>query len=216
VPSPDEVARKAYFTYVNEGSPLGRHVQHWLDAEAQLIAERNRTRVHVTITGHKTKFTGKPETPNNSLNLESSLHGHKSSQQRRYHRELHRHWHGDRKMVRERARELALIEGRVPPQVLQVDYEQAKRELTGGADLDPQAAVLESAPESERWDSMPAQPDTKHRSRRAKTRMTKAEAKASNSPNKASPKRNTIKCSKPPENPQNRINRGREVLCQSL
>jgi hypothetical protein len=46
VPSPDEVARKAYFTYVNEGSPLGRHVQHWLDAEAQLITERNLTRVH--------------------------------------------------------------------------------------------------------------------------------------------------------------------------
>jgi hypothetical protein len=60
-----------------------------------------------------------------------------------------------RKMVRERARELALIEGRVPPQVLQVDYEQAKRELTGEADLDPQEAALESAPESERWDSMP-------------------------------------------------------------
>ena len=58
-------------------------------------------------------------------------------------------------MVRERARELALIEGRVPPQVLQADYEQAQRELTGGADPDPQAAVLESAPESERWDSMP-------------------------------------------------------------
>jgi len=46
VPSPDEVSRRAYFTYVNEGSPLGRHVQHWLDAEAQLIAERNLTRVH--------------------------------------------------------------------------------------------------------------------------------------------------------------------------
>ena len=60
-----------------------------------------------------------------------------------------------RKMVRERARELALIEGRVPPQVLQVDYEQAQRELTGGADLDPQEAVGESAPESERWDAIP-------------------------------------------------------------
>ena len=45
-PSPDEVSRKAYFTYVNQGSPLGRDVQHWLDAEAQLIAERNLTRVH--------------------------------------------------------------------------------------------------------------------------------------------------------------------------
>jgi hypothetical protein len=46
VPSPDEVARRAYFTYVNQGAPPGRDVQHWLDAEAELIAERNRTRVH--------------------------------------------------------------------------------------------------------------------------------------------------------------------------
>jgi hypothetical protein len=46
VPSPDEVARKAYFTYVNEGSRPGRDVQHWLEAEAQLVAERNLTRVH--------------------------------------------------------------------------------------------------------------------------------------------------------------------------
>ena len=45
VPSPDEVARKAYFTYVNQGFPPGRDVQHWLNAEAQLIAERNLTRV---------------------------------------------------------------------------------------------------------------------------------------------------------------------------
>jgi hypothetical protein len=45
-PSADEVARKAYFTYENEGSPQGRDVQHWLAAEAQLIAERNLTRVH--------------------------------------------------------------------------------------------------------------------------------------------------------------------------
>jgi hypothetical protein len=46
IPSPDEVARKAYFTYVNEGSPEGRAVQHWLDAEAALTEERNLTRVH--------------------------------------------------------------------------------------------------------------------------------------------------------------------------
>ncbi len=45
-PAPDEVARKAYFTYVNQGAPEGRAVQHWLDAEAELIAERNRTRAH--------------------------------------------------------------------------------------------------------------------------------------------------------------------------
>ena len=46
VPSPDEVARKAYFSYVNQGSKDGHEVQHWLTAEADLIAERNRTRVH--------------------------------------------------------------------------------------------------------------------------------------------------------------------------
>jgi len=45
-PSPDEVARKAYFSYVNQGSEPGHDVQHWLGAEAELIAERNLTRVH--------------------------------------------------------------------------------------------------------------------------------------------------------------------------
>jgi hypothetical protein len=45
-PSADEVARRAYFSYVNEGSLPGHDVQHWLEAEAQLIEERNLTRVH--------------------------------------------------------------------------------------------------------------------------------------------------------------------------
>ncbi len=45
-PSPDEVARKAYFSYVNQGSQPGHEVQHWLAAESELIAERNRTRTH--------------------------------------------------------------------------------------------------------------------------------------------------------------------------
>ena len=44
--SPDEVSRKAYFSYVNQGSRQGHEVQHWLQAEAELIAERNRTRAH--------------------------------------------------------------------------------------------------------------------------------------------------------------------------
>ena len=42
-PAPDEVARKACFTYVNQGSRDGHGVQHWLAAEAELIAERNLT-----------------------------------------------------------------------------------------------------------------------------------------------------------------------------
>jgi hypothetical protein len=46
VPAPDEVARKAYFSYVNQGSLRGHEVQHWLAAEAELIAERGLTRTH--------------------------------------------------------------------------------------------------------------------------------------------------------------------------
>ena len=44
--SPDEVARKAYFNYENQGSLPGHDVQHWLEAEAQLLAERKLTRAH--------------------------------------------------------------------------------------------------------------------------------------------------------------------------
>ena len=60
-----------------------------------------------------------------------------------------------RKQVRERAMELAVINGRSTQEVSKADWEQAKRELTGEPDTDPKAAVLESAPESERWDPVP-------------------------------------------------------------
>ena len=46
VPSRDEVARKAYFSYLNQGSLQGHEVQHWLDAEAHLVEERRLTRTH--------------------------------------------------------------------------------------------------------------------------------------------------------------------------
>jgi hypothetical protein len=57
-----------------------------------------------------------------------------------------------RKMVRERAVELAAINGRTALEVSKSDWEQAKRELTGDSDVDPNETALESAPESERWD----------------------------------------------------------------
>jgi len=57
-----------------------------------------------------------------------------------------------RGMVRERAVELAVINGRCAQDASKTDWEQAKRELTGEPDVDPLDAVLESAPESERWD----------------------------------------------------------------
>lgn len=60
-----------------------------------------------------------------------------------------------RQMVRERAEELALIGGRPAAEVSKADWAQAKRELTGEPDMDPKQAVLESAPETERWDPVP-------------------------------------------------------------
>src|ERR1039458_7221059 len=60
-----------------------------------------------------------------------------------------------RKMVRERAVELAVINGRSAQEVSKSDWEQAQRELKGEQDPDPQEAALESAPESERWDPVP-------------------------------------------------------------
>ena len=51
-PSADEVARRAYFSYVNHGSQPGHDVQHWLVAEAELLAERNITRVHGSHHAH--------------------------------------------------------------------------------------------------------------------------------------------------------------------
>jgi len=60
-----------------------------------------------------------------------------------------------RKMVLERATELALINGRSAEDVSAADWAQAKRELTGEPDMDPKEILLESAPESERWDPLP-------------------------------------------------------------
>ena len=60
-----------------------------------------------------------------------------------------------RQIVRARAVELAVINGRSAHDVSKSDWEQAKRELTGEPDEDPKEVVLESAPESERWDPVP-------------------------------------------------------------
>ena len=60
-------------------------------------------------------------------------------------------------MVRERAVELAVINGRPAQEVSKSDWEQAKREMTGETDedLDLKEAALESVPESERWNPLP-------------------------------------------------------------
>jgi hypothetical protein len=54
-----------------------------------------------------------------------------------------------RQRVHARTCELAVLAGRVPPQVAQLDYEQAKRELTGETDPDRQEAILDWRPAAE-------------------------------------------------------------------
>jgi hypothetical protein len=58
-------------------------------------------------------------------------------------------------MVRQRAAELAVIDGRREQDVSKSECEEARRELTGEPDTDPREAAIESAPESERWDPVP-------------------------------------------------------------
>ncbi len=60
-----------------------------------------------------------------------------------------------RKMVRKRAVELAILDGRSAREVSKSDLATARRELTGGPEMDPKQAALEAAPESERWDPVP-------------------------------------------------------------
>ena len=58
-------------------------------------------------------------------------------------------------MVEARARELALINGHGSSGPTEADYQQAKRELTGEEEIDPQEENVESLPESEDWDPVP-------------------------------------------------------------
>jgi hypothetical protein len=60
-----------------------------------------------------------------------------------------------RKMVRERAVELAIMDGRSAHEPSKSDWEQAKSELTGRPEADTKEAALIGAPESERWDPLP-------------------------------------------------------------
>ena len=87
-------------------------------------------------------------------------------------------------MVEERANELAAIAGRIPPQASVVDLEQAKRELTGESDTDLQAAILQSIPESLRWDPCGVRRGATNRCRLAKTRTAKGGARLRSSSKK--------------------------------
>ena len=58
-------------------------------------------------------------------------------------------------MVRQRAREIAVINGRDDGNVLDRDLEEARRELTGEERLNPPATPEEELPEGERWSPVP-------------------------------------------------------------
>ena len=58
-------------------------------------------------------------------------------------------------MVEKRAVELALINGRLAKDVSETDYAQAKRELTGESDIEPQEEALNNLPETEPGDPLP-------------------------------------------------------------
>lgn len=66
-----------------------------------------------------------------------------------------------RAMVRERAVELAAIDGRAAQAVSKSDWDQAKEELTGVTASDAKQDILEAAAESERWDPLPGSSGTK-------------------------------------------------------
>jgi hypothetical protein len=57
-------------------------------------------------------------------------------------------------MVRQRAREIALINGREENQVLDSDLDQARREFQGQEGLYPSPTAAESLPESKRWSAV--------------------------------------------------------------
>lgn len=64
-------------------------------------------------------------------------------------------------MVRERARELAEINGRSPDQVLESDLEEAWRELTGRGDAPHEEQDSDTIIASSQWDPAPGTPGTR-------------------------------------------------------
>ena len=105
-------------------------------------------------------------------------------------------------MQRERAVELAYINGHAANAVSKADWEQAKRELKSETEKDPKEALLEAAPESER--------DIKRLKLRRKMKMRKAALKPNNSPMRALMRRPGIKRSRLPSPPIKQIETARE------
>ena len=78
-------------------------------------------------------------------------------------------------MVRERAAELALANGRPPGQVLDADLDEARRELTGAETLVPDPSPAEKLSEDERWEVVPESKGKKAPTKQATDEHTFAE-----------------------------------------
>ncbi len=44
--STEEISTRAYYSFVDQGCIHGNDIEHWLNAEAKFLAERNLTRTH--------------------------------------------------------------------------------------------------------------------------------------------------------------------------
>ena len=66
-------------------------------------------------------------------------------------------------MARQGVAELAIIKERLRREASPSDVKEARRELTGEPDRDAKQALLESVPESDRWDPVPGSPGHKAR-----------------------------------------------------
>jgi len=60
-----------------------------------------------------------------------------------------------REVIYQRAREIAVINGRRPDRVLNSDFAQARRELTGEERLVPEDSAEDKVPEESRWEPNP-------------------------------------------------------------
>jgi hypothetical protein len=80
-----------------------------------------------------------------------------------------------KRMVRKRAAEIAVINGRDPKHVLDSDIEQARRELQGEERLYPLATAEEKLPESKRWEPVLGTPGRKRETVSAADEQTYAE-----------------------------------------
>ena len=101
-------------------------------------------------------------------------------------------------MVKARAHELAAINGHPSSEPSEADYQQAKRELTGEAETDPQEESSESIPDSDGWDPVPGSTGRQAADSLEKMKMPRDAARARRCSRKASPKRSTIKCVRHP------------------